>query len=184
LKVCLERILERPNKVVQNDIVRGAAWLTCTYRITDSNSQMINPRKFSGYIDTVQKYIPKRLQLIFKEEIGAYVFSKSRYDLKTSIDDLTEGLRREDAALSFIGLARVLPIWTKDPLRLRDAIELIPFKDKKALVYAMGQYFATGPDQRETINAIAAGLDDKKSFLAGCNAPYGTRLYCDPSDCH
>ncbi|MCX6353697.1 MAG: hypothetical protein NTZ78_02190 [Candidatus Aureabacteria bacterium] len=184
LKVKLEKLSKIPYKVERNDIVRGAAWLMYLYKVTDSEFQVIHPDKFSACMETLKRCVPRELQSIFREELGAFVFWHSKYDFKSSIDNLTKGLSREDAELSFVGLARVLPAWTKDPLKLKEAINTIPYSDKKALFYAMGQYFATGPDQGASISAIADGIGDKEIFLAGCKDPYGTRMYYSPVLCH
>ena len=184
LKARLEKVSRISYKVERNDIARGAAWLMYLYKVTDSEFQVINPDKSSACMETLKRCVPQELQSIFREELGAFVFWRSKYDLKVSIENITRGLTREDAELAFVGLARVLPAWTKDPLRLRDAINSIPYKDKTALLYAMGQYFATLPDHREAIDTIADGLEGKEFFLAGCKDPYATRLYWDPLRCH
>lgn len=180
----LEQVAMKPDRVMKNDIIRGAAWLTCLYRITDNNFSTVDHGKFPVYIDIVENHVPDNLQRIFKEEIGAFVLWHSDYNLKVSVDRLRKGLSSKDAEISFIGLARVLPAHIKDPLQLKEAISEIPTPDKKALAYAMGQYFSTLKDQDNTIRKISQVIDQKESFLVGCKDTFSTRPFWSPYRCH
>ncbi|MCX6340297.1 MAG: hypothetical protein NTX71_10355 [Candidatus Aureabacteria bacterium] len=180
----MERVLAKKETTLRNDIARGAAWLTCLYRITDDNFHISNPKKFQAYINIAQKHVPAGLQQLFKEEIGAFVFCHTNYNLKLSLDKLAQGLSEKDAELSYIGLARMLPAWTTDPSKLEEAIHTIPLKNKNHLAYAIGQYFSALPDQERTVRSIADKITERESFLAGSRDPFGTRMYWPPIHCH
>lgn len=180
----MERVLAKKETTLRNDIARGAAWLTCLYRITDNEFHVSNPEKFRVYIRIVEKHVPVGLQLLFKEEIGSFVFWHTNYDVKLSLDKLAQGLGASDAELSYIGMARVLPMWTTEPSKLEDAIYAIPLKDKNRLAYAMGQYFSAMPDQEASVYNIAGNISEREPFINGSRDPFGTRMYWPPIHCH
>ncbi|MEI6634487.1 MAG: hypothetical protein WCP22_11820, partial [Chlamydiota bacterium] len=205
----LRRVDTKGDWVVRNDIARGAAWLTCLNTITGDKLENDDPKKYPIYEDIVAHHVPPRLQNLFREEIGSYLFWHSKFDLSACLDKITRGLTAEDADASFIGVARMLPAWTTDPGKLNKALDAIPLQDKNRLACAMGQYFAADPRRDASIAAIADRLALKKSFLtrcvdfftlitgrrrgrtplresflAGCREPYGTRMYWPPLQCH
>lgn len=173
-----------PDVLVRNDIARGAAWIICLNRITCNNLSNDDPSKFSLYEYIVAHHVPPRLQGLFREEIGAFVFWHSGFDLSSTLDKLMKGLSSENADASFSGVARMLPAWTTDPPRLEEALRAIPLRDKSRLAYAMGQYFSAMPDREAIVRTIAGNLAEKEAFLAGSQDPFGTRMYWPPIQCH
>jgi len=205
----LGRVDAKGDRVVRNDIARGAAWLACLNTITGVKFAQDDPKKFPIYEDIVAHHVPPRLQNLFREEIGSFIFWHSKFDLPSCLDKISRGLTAEDADASFIGVARMLPAWTTDPGKLNEALNAIPLRDKNRLAYAMGQYFSDDPRRDASIAAIADCLALKESsltrandffapitgrrrgrtplrdsFLAGCREPYGTRMYWPPIQCH